>query len=44
MTHTLIESCCVEEFLPSAEEEAIWGFIRAMEIVDGVSLVMFFSL
>lgn len=39
-----MESCCVEEFLPSAEAEGIWGFIRAVEMVGGVSLVIFFSL
>jgi len=44
MTHTLMESCCVEEFLLSAEAEDIWGFSRAMETVGGVSLVIFFSL
>lgn len=44
VTHTLMESCCVEEFLLSAEEEGIWGFTRAMETVGGVSLVIFFSL
>lgn len=44
VTHTLMESCCVEEFLPSAEAEDIWGFTRAMEMVGGVSLVIVFSL
>lgn len=44
VTHTLMESCCVEEFLPSAETEDIWGFTRAIEMVGGVSLVIFFSL
>lgn len=39
-----MESCCVEEFLPSAEAEDIWGFTRAIEMVGGVSLVIFFSL
>ena len=39
-----MESCCVEEFLPSAEAEDIWGFTRAMEMVGGVSLVIVFSL
>lgn len=35
----------MEEFLLSAEaEEFIWGFTRAMEMVGGVSLVIFFSL
>lgn len=43
VTHTLIESCCVEEFLPSAGTEDIWGFNRAIEML-GVSLVIFFSL
>lgn len=39
-----MESCCVEEFLPSAEAEDIWGFTSAIEIAGGVSLVIFFSL
>lgn len=43
VTHTLMESCCVEEFLPSVETEGIWGFNRAIDIVGGVSLVIFFS-
>lgn len=38
-----MESCCVEEFLPSAETEGIWGFTNAMEMVGGVSLFIFFS-
>lgn len=41
VTHTLMESCCVEEFLLSAEAEDIWGFTRAIEMVGGVSLVIF---
>lgn len=44
VTHTLIESCCVEEFLPSAEAEVIWGFNKAMVMVGGVSLVILVSL
>lgn len=44
VTHTLMESCCVEEFFPSAEIEGIWGFTSAMAMVGGVSLVIFFSL
>lgn len=44
VTHTLMESCCVEEFFPSAEIEGIWGFTRAIAMVGGVSLVIFFSL
>lgn len=44
VTHTLMESCCVEEFLPSAAIEGIWGFTRAIAMVGGVSLVIFFSL
>lgn len=43
VTHTLMESCCVEEFLLSVEAEDIWGFTRAIEMVGGVSLVIFFS-
>lgn len=39
-----MESCCVEEFFPSAEIEGIWGFTRAIAMVGGVSLVIFFSL
>lgn len=39
-----MESCCVEEFLPSAAIEGIWGFTRAIAMVGGVSLVIFFSL
>lgn len=42
-THTLMESCWVEEFLLSAETEGIWGFTKAMEMVGGVSLFIFFS-
>lgn len=38
-----MESCCVEEFLPSAETEGIWGFTNAMEMVGGVSLFIFFT-
>lgn len=44
VTHTLMESCCVEEFFPSSEIEGIWGFTRAIAMVGGVSLVIFFSL
>lgn len=44
VTHTLMESCCVEEFFPSAEIEGIWGFTSAIAMVGGVSLVIFFSL
>lgn len=36
VTHTLMESCCVEEFLPSAAIEGIWGFTRAIAMVGGV--------
>lgn len=39
-----MESCCVEEFFPSAEIEGIWGFTSAMAMVGGVSLVIFLSL
>lgn len=39
-----MESCCVEELFPSAEIEGIWGFTRAIAMVGGVSLVIFFSL
>lgn len=34
----------MEEFFPSAEIEDIWGFTRAIAMVGGVSLVIFFSL
>lgn len=33
----------MEEFLPSAETEGIWGFTNAMEMVGGVSLFIFFT-
>lgn len=33
----------MEEFLLSAETEGIWGFTKAMEMVGGVSLFIFFS-
>lgn len=33
----------MEEFLPSAETEGIWGFTNAIEMVGGVSLFIFFT-
>lgn len=41
VTHTLMESCCVEEFLPSAVAEDNWGFTSAMDMVGGVSPAIF---